>query len=784
MAKPSDNSLGAPTEGLGQNVTFAYNTGRGPGQLEIGDPGRIRAGVIGGDPAGGSTRAQGVQDPGANATLEVLMKVGESIMAPMLKQRKAEAYVAGMQRAMQGEAVTEIANEQPWYSKIFGDSDVVEGARAYASNTLAQTTVNDMEARMPELRKLGAQEAQAYFVDTVMKSATGDPATDLAVMQSLTRTLPSLMKRQAKEHYGYQQERATAAEDTSFRSAAEALQAQGNPLSTGYVSPEEFANKQRAFIRGQVPAAGRDEKNWKDAQTARYIKAARAGQFHAVNAGYMPLEEGAPSAIEALDERQQTAIAAAVEAGQSLMVNKYSEKWAPDLAKLQYDAAIPAVGDTPQALGERIDGINLKFQAETGSRQGLISPRAKAALMTRSGSEIAQELAEQARERKVEEKAAAKAGDKVKAAALETSTYEAWFSTGKLGDLVKQPDYSSEKADAVAFPKLAAMPVDERVAAMLRLRNGGFTSERLKSDLSGRMAGMLVTAGEVGYTPAVQAAFDDYLRVYKADPALAAKYYDGEGGLGNRLQGWAQAVTVGRTDPIDAFNYHMRGPQKRTRLDAKETAVVVKEVTSSFNGWTQLWMGDNALKPGQAGELTRTISGEVADLAAATGDVEGAVKTVMHNTILNKSMEVVGGYVTGRAKNQASLADYLSGVVPGLKRDANAVNIGTDKVHQEFSDAIDAIMFGSEEKGVRGVTDESNPIRVIRYADTLGVPTYKALMMVDGVAKEAIFTADEIPKWAAARRKQAAAGTGPIAARPSTPFPSPTDPRLNPLKRN
>jgi hypothetical protein len=163
----------------------------------------------------------------------------------------------------------------------------------------------------------------------------------------------------------------------------------------------------------------------------------------------------------------------------------------------------------------------------------------------------------------------------------------------------------------------------------------------------------------------------------------------------------------------------------------------------------------------------------VADLSAATGDLEGAVKTVMHNNVLNKSVEVIGGYVTGRAKKQVSLSDYLSGTVPGLTRSKDAVNIATDKVHDEFSDAIEAIMYGDKAMGIRGVTDESNPIRVIRYADTAGVPTYKAVMMVDGAAKEAIFTADEIPKWAATRRKwEKTQGTKPVLPRvKDTPSP-------------
>ena len=86
-----------------------------------------------------------------------------------------------------------------------------------------------------------------------------DTATDLAIMQSMTRALPGLMRRQAKEHYGYKQEQATAAEDASFKSGADLIQKQGEALAGCARGPRTDIESPAAceWLKRQTKVAGR-----------------------------------------------------------------------------------------------------------------------------------------------------------------------------------------------------------------------------------------------------------------------------------------------------------------------------------------------------------------------------------------------------------------------------------------------------------------------------------------------------------------------------------------------
>src|SRR6478752_1039791 len=162
-----ENTLGAPTEGLGQRVTFAFDAGGAVPQLSLGNRGDIQAGVRG----GGTVNAGGTQNRGVvlekNETFDFIAGLADKAVKVDMQRRKTQAFVTGMQRAAAVEAVSDIAAQQPWYSKLFGDSDTVEGARQYASHTIAQTTVAQMEEEMPQLRQMSPLEAQNYFTDSV-----------------------------------------------------------------------------------------------------------------------------------------------------------------------------------------------------------------------------------------------------------------------------------------------------------------------------------------------------------------------------------------------------------------------------------------------------------------------------------------------------------------------------------------------------------------------------------------------------------------------------------------
>ena len=202
---PQDNTLGAPTEGLGQTVTFAGNSQGGVPQMQAG-----RRQALRNDPASGGAQltAQALQVPEVKAdpTFAVLMKLGGETIKPHLEAARTAAYVRGWQRAAQRQAVKEIADEQPWYSQLFGPTSLVDGARAYTASAKVASATADMEAKMPELRRMSEEEFGNYTAELITKNPTGDSTTDLMVSQQLASALPIMMKAQAKEHLRYQQE--------------------------------------------------------------------------------------------------------------------------------------------------------------------------------------------------------------------------------------------------------------------------------------------------------------------------------------------------------------------------------------------------------------------------------------------------------------------------------------------------------------------------------------------------------------------------------------------------
>lgn len=201
----ADNTLGAPTEGLGQTVTFAAQGGRGVPQTSSKQRQAIRNNQTGGG-AVLTARALQIPDSGADATYKALAQLGGEAIRPHLEAERTAAYVQGMQKAAQGQAITEIVAEQPWYSKLFGSTSLVDGARAYTASSKASSIAADIEAKMPELRKLSAEEFGAYSTKRITDANTGDAATDMMLAQQVSATLPAVMKGQAKEHLRFQQE--------------------------------------------------------------------------------------------------------------------------------------------------------------------------------------------------------------------------------------------------------------------------------------------------------------------------------------------------------------------------------------------------------------------------------------------------------------------------------------------------------------------------------------------------------------------------------------------------
>lgn len=688
MANVPDNTAGAPTEGLGQNVTFAFNPTNGAPQLGGGDGSLIRAGVIGGGTAGaGATRGQSIASQVPSPGLALLTKVGDTLIGGALKQRQTEAYIQGMQRAMAGEAVTDIAKSEPWYSKLFGQSDTVEGARAYTADTVVQTTAAKMIDQMPELRKMAPQDATKYFTDGVNNALTGDAATDLSIMQSLTRALPAVMRQQTKEHYGYQQETATAAEDSSFKAQTDRLQALGPSLANGYVTSPEFLQAQHDFIASQVPAAGRDIKNWRDAQMDRLVLAAKTGKFHAIAAARIPMgaddANGDPgtSLIDALKPDQQFQVNRAIEQGQQLgrtawLNQPEVQQQISDLNVRSHTIGRNGSGDTPQMLYDEAVKMNETATKTTGNPVGPWSPAELEALKTGAGEKVFAARMEDYKANQAAVNKATTERDKADAIALRDSNVVNAFQKGDLAGIYSTPGYTKEQSDYTILQGYRKMTPQAQNAALLL--NGAYRVDPISKEREDAV-GAAVAGGTLdGPT---QAAIAQWKGLYDVRPDVAATYYPKWGAKMEQYNHMTQDMGV---SPQDAFQDSFVTEKKPAHPDEKVLAATLNEITKKETGLFQTDMHPSSIR-----YLSRRTDDAAGYWASHLGDPATGATRAYAVTKAKQDFEVIGSYAFGSAKGADKILPWLTKTAGGQ------MTLPTDTVHQTFNDGVEAFLSGS-----------------------------------------------------------------------------------------
>lgn len=238
---------------------------RGPGTFSFAPPGTpqaqaneqavgTRAGNV--NPQA-SQQALTYQSPPPDKTFEAVIGFADKAFGEKLNEIKQEQFLRGMQQAASGEALTDIVNEQPWFTRIFGPSGAVDGARAYTVAAQVADWGNQQELDMMELRKVSPDQIPAYLNKAVNDRKTGDLTTDVMMGMQIMKEAPGLMKRHARENYKFQQEEAVKARYTAMSAAAVSVQLAG-AADQGTVLPEEVEERVGRLYQALVLKPGED----------------------------------------------------------------------------------------------------------------------------------------------------------------------------------------------------------------------------------------------------------------------------------------------------------------------------------------------------------------------------------------------------------------------------------------------------------------------------------------------------------------------------------------------
>jgi hypothetical protein len=707
----NDNILGAPAQGFGQDVSFTFRPdNRSTPNLDgLGRATAARGGVLGSPVSGGVQQARPVisVDNRPDPTMTLLSKMAEGALKHKLQEKRAEAFVDGMQRAANGEAIADIAEGQPWYTTIFGESDVVEGARAYTTQAKTAELAGAIEDGMHELRKMDSSQAKSYYSDLLAKNMTGDPATDAALMQGFARTLPATMRRQAKEHYAFRQEEASAAESRAFLSAADLMQKRAQ---AGTQNDDEYAREWVSFIAGSRPAVGRDVESWQKARTQDMLNLAQAGKFHAVGA------LKASGFLDLLPADSRTKIESALDTAENRTVSNKLFEYAPMIGQIAGQAEVFSTDLDPTATAQQMRDLNARFRKETGIDRDLITMAQGAGIIKDAHVTLLREGERRLRESEQAAKEALKAGDKARADELTKLGALTQIGLGQAAAAKRAlPDGVVDTQFHQAWMGAGSKGGRDAQAQLLMLNfgNEGYVNPAVRSFYETRTK----VAGGNAMPAQFMELYADYQTQQAQHPALADAYF---GSMSDRMA-WFDSLLdkgkpVGSRGEAEAYMQAFGGDAPRAKsLDDKGRKALAQTIAGQHDSaaW-KFWRQQRApLRADQQAMAVDALDGIVGRHLSIPGrTMDQAVQLGFAHRSREEGDDMLGGFYIRGQRGQQPLLSVLKKHLPG---DPTA---GTG---DDAPDVWDNALSGAiRQRAERAGVSYSDPISVIRMPDANG----------------------------------------------------------------
>lgn len=675
-----------------------------------GEQSEVRGGLKGQQGAGSAVRATAVSLPQGQQdnTLGVLLKLGESLIAPQVAKIRTQQTVQGMQRVASGEALTDIVNEQPWYSKIFGDDPMVEGAMAYSVQAQTQTWASEQENQMAELRKRSPSEIPGYIMESMGKFMTGDPDTDALIKANIGKAVPGVIKRHTKENYAYMQEQASEARMRSWSSAAESVRVMYQAAPDMY-TPDEYAQREQDMLASLVPTAGANEESWyKDIR--QFISGqAEGGNFHAINV----LRKGGVLSNMKQEDKLKT----------EQFIDRYSA-WHASQAAINYSDGITAIKVDAHSgrlsaheVQDAYEKLNNSYTAISGNPKGVVG----------KGEIVGDARAAAVYAITASQKQLAAAATSADAQTRQNGLVQSLWS----GDaaLAGANGFKSTEVDNTFLAEWTAKmrSGDIGSATKLLVNNGlaGYDNKYVKSEIL-----RLVNNGNgEQYNENWGAAYGLWKNIRTAKnggEATAQQYFDERTHM--RMAAFESAL-AGR----DPAQYGEWAYQQSLRARGNPGVDISKDDRKGMKDYLQGGMFSSGAAPGLTPESEQLVTNLM-------GQAYGTLKGVTTGDQLPKDalarakasgLEVLGKHAWVRDNNQRDLYSYFSsGADPSTK------GLTREQLADDFSDVVDA--------RVKALGGDGNA-RVLRGVDEQGKATFQIFTFHDGVSlPPAVFNTDDL----------------------------------------
>lgn len=592
---------------------------------------------------GGFNQIQQIK-PGdnSNPTFDFLMKMGNQVLGKVVEQREQELFLQGAQRVAQGEALADIVEEQPWITKIFGESASVQGARTIAQITQIDKFNADLLGNMDELAAIGPEEIGGIVNQKMREHLTGDPTADAVIMQKMAETSGTFYTQHTKAHVKYVQMDMQSRVTDMMIGAAGGLQLQAKGRLEGTVSDKDW-DTYKGQVAGQLmPLAGQTAESYWGAVEQSVIDALAQGNHHFVNVvTESGLLQEAPSElrVKLLGEKRKYEAITREEAG-------YSD-FGPEIGVLKAQAAVGEI--SPQEVVRRVDELNNQFKVRYGIDSNVFSRDELSAMVTGNIKKLYSRQEENLKAR------ATAATDEDRQLRLATVLSAAGGNMAVYAGLGTQAEVNN---GVWAASQAIAAKGGDPMAFLVETYNKGDKHVNPFVENQMNAAVRAATAGGEYNGDSFQGAYQLWRGMYdKDDGKSAAQAYLGDNSL--RMEKF-HLLTTSNTPPEIAFQMAFKEPlTKGIPVTEKEVQKVVSnEIDSVGPGFLDRILGHTPLTPSSRGLLSTEIAKGYEALTSIGVDAPAAVKRA--TDMATNTTDILGPYAVRRNPGEPTLAALLS----------------------------------------------------------------------------------------------------------------------------
>lgn len=530
--------------------------------------------------------------------LEALSRLSANL-GQKFQEAQEDKFAEGYLRHMQGEAVADIAEENP-FKGIFGDGAAVRGARAAQVQNSGSSVLSWVQANQGSLIGMPADAQRKAVADYVQTLNTGDPQADMLIAQNAMKILPAVMDNLTRASEGENQRQAALAQADTLEQHAQGLQYAADQVAKGQLAPEHYDALKAQAIQSAMPMPGQSPESYRASMQGNMLSLVRNGQFELANSIRSQVLDPMLTPDERFQLDQQMKQANAT----WLKDNPVSGDYTMFTGTLPSQINAGRYSSEDQLLAD-IDRTNADYKSQTGALNPMINNEEKAQYVARWQAWKQQQDAAAAKEQ-------AKQDDEQ----VKRTIYMQGFAHGSPSVMTASGLDARQKAafEQTEAAKFLTEPGLQSASNLGKLAVNGYTLAPLKEKLSGTLG--VLKGGGIPREEDMQALQASFQKFQNTPYGLGAA----EAYFGEDLPLVMEMAGMDMSDKANQQYFRERAQAQRNVLkpgqDTINKANDLVDAEMQPGWWSKFWGDAQALGVGYESALKEDMKRHTAEVMA------------------------------------------------------------------------------------------------------------------------------------------------------------------------